>query len=468
MALSDDEKAIFDRLSSLLGKRPAHVKRRDAYYDGERRLEQLGLAVPPELERFTTLVAWPRISVDSLEQRLNVDGFRLPGTDEADDELYGIWQANGLDEESQVGHLEALLQDRAYVAVGTRAEDEPDPGMPLVTVESSDEVAHELDPRTRRVRAAVRRVRDTASIVRGAVEYGTLYLPGVTVWQERVGGSGWVEIDRNEHGLGVVPVVPLVNRPRLRRRQGTSEMGDVISLTDAACRALTNAQVATEVMAIPQRYVVGAQPKDFVDEAGQPVTQWETYFGAVWALANKDASVGQFTAAQLSNFTGIVNHYAQQCAAASGLPARFFGQVTTNPPSEGSIVADEVRLIMTARRKQRVFGGPWEWAMRLCRRVVDGDWDPRLARMETMWASPETPTEAQTADAVLKLLQAKDARGVPVLPLEMAREQLGWSKTKRDRARLMDDEVLDAELAAARSLAEPVDAGLVDAAAGGR
>lgn len=470
MALSDDEKVLFDRLSGTLGNYQTEYRRLDAYYEGLQRLEQLGLAVPPELERFVTTVNWPRIAADSVEQRCDVEGFRLPGAEEVDDDLWGLWQANDLDEESQQAHLDALIHGRSYVCVGTRAEDEPDAGVPLNTVESPQELTHEIDPRTRRLTAALRKTKSTDGTM---VEYATLYLPDETVWLERTGVSrGWVEVDRDPHQLGVVPVVPLLNRSRTKKRYGVSEMADVLRLTDAACRALTDAQVATEVLAVPQRYVLGATPKDFVDQNGEPLTAWETYFGAVWALASSDSKVGQFSAADLTNFERIVNHYANLVSGVSGLPTRFFGQYTTNPPSEGSIVADESRLIMNAYRKHRTWGGSWERVMRINRRLIDGDWNPNLARMETMWRNPETPTKAQQADAVVKLASAT-VDGRPIMPLEMAREELGWSKTKRDRARLMDEQAQadaanDPVVQAARALTEPATTVTADAAASGQ
>lgn len=460
MALSEAENETFKRLLSELRKAQGPLTRLDRYYEGQRRLEQLGLAIPPDLHRFVTLVSWPRITVDAIEQRCDIEGFRLPGAEAADDELWGLWQANDLDEESQMGNLDSIALGRAYLAVGTRNEDEPQANVPLITVESPFEVIHENDRRSREVSAALRRP---------STNEATLYLPDVTIWLEGGTRKGWQEVDRDEHELDVVPVVPLVNRPRIRQRFGVSEMNDVISLTDAACRALTNAQVATEVLAVPQRYVLGATPKDFVDKDGKPLTAWETYFGAVWALANKEAKIGQFTAADLKNFETIVNHYANLVSGASGLPTRFYGQVTVNPPSEGSIVADETRLIMNARRKHRFLGGSYERAMRIAKRIIDGSWDPGLARMETLWADPETPTRAQTADAVVKLVNTKADKD-SLLPVEAALEELGYSATRRAQILRMREKVRadavasDPLTAAAEAFRTPIPA---PAAAGG-
>ncbi|WP_329013193.1 phage portal protein [Micromonospora rifamycinica] len=459
MALSDDERETLGRLTLQLLRAQRPIRRLNAYYDGEQRVEQLGLAVPPELRQFLTIVNWPGTYVDAVEERLDLEGFRLPGADEADAELWQVWQENDLDEESQLGHLDALAVKRAFVVVGS-GDDTPDapdadgqagdrdPATPLVTVESATEVTVELSPRTRRVSAAAKVYQD------GGAQRSTLYQPNSTVWLERR-NARWVEVDRDEHGLGVVPVVPIVNRPRLARREGRSQLERVIDLTDAAARALTNAQLATEIMAIPQRYVLGASKGDFVDKDGKQLAAWEAYFGAIWALANKDAKVGQFTAADLANFKTIVDHYASLVAGVTGLPMRYLGQSTTNPPSAEGIRADESRLIKTCERFQRTAGGAWERTMRLVRRIIDGDWDPKLAQMETLWRDPATPTRAQQADAAVKLVQAG------VLPVEAAWEDMGYSAVRRRKLKAMRDaeRAADPTLEIARSLAAQQAAG---------
>lgn len=436
MSLTEDEWATFMRLRQLLLVDQPGLVSLDAYYEGMQRVEQLGMAVPPALRKFLTIVNWPRVTVDALEERIDLEGFRLPSEDDRDEDLWRVWQANGLDEESQLAHLDALVFGRSYLCVGAN---ELDANTPIVTVESPLEMVANRDPRTRAVSAALRIHQRPAAMGQRSEEFSTLYLPNETVWLELTEATGfiWAETDRNIHNMGVVPVVPLVNRTRTARRSGVSEMADVIPLTDAAARALTNAQLATEALSVPQRYVLGAKPSDFQDINGNFKTQWETYFSSVWALMNDQAKVGQFAAADLSNFTTIVEHYAGLVSSVSGLPIRYYGQNTANPPSEGSINADESRLIKRAERRERAWGGSWEAGMRLVRRIQEGDWNPDLASMETMWRDPSTPTRAQTADAVMKLASTQ-VGGVPILPLEMAREEIGWSATKRERARLLD------------------------------
>jgi hypothetical protein len=450
--LSDDENNLIRGLGEQIENAQPALDRLNGYYEGSQRLEVLGLAVPPELRRFTTIVNWPRLVVDSLDERLDVEGFRYPDSEDADENLWRVWQANDLDEESQLSRLDALVYGRSFICVGSN---EQDADTPLVTVESPGEVQVQRDARTRAVTAALRLygVGDD-----GMAQNATLYLPDGSVWAERRDGR-WVEVDRDEHRLGVVPVVPVVNRARTGRRAGVSEMNDVIGLTDAAARALTNAQVAAEALAVPQRGVLGASKGDFVDPDGTPLTVWEAYFGAVWALENPKAKTFQFDAAQLSNFETIVNVYARQVAGLTGLPPHYLGFSTDTPASADAIRSAESRLVKRCERKQGLWSGAYEQVMRLVVRLQTGRSDPQMSRLETLWRDPATPTRAQAADATVKLVQAG------ILPVEAAWEDLGYSAARRTRLR--DLRAADASDPVLERVARQLTGGDVAAAANG-
>jgi hypothetical protein len=162
--------------------------------------------------------------------------------------------------------------------------------------------------------------------------------------------------------------------------------------------------------------------------------------------------VGQFSAADLSNFKTIVDHYASLVSGVTGLPMRYLGQSTANPPSAEGIRADESRLIKTCERFEKSAAGSWELAMRIARRIIDGQWTPELLQLETMWRDPATPTRAQQADAAVKLVQAG------ILPIEAAWEDLGYSAARRAKLR---------ELRQADFAADPVREIAVGLTAGG-
>ena len=416
--LSDDEKALMVRLSTSLSKRAKHDARMDAYYEGRQRLDQIGLAVPPELRRFETVVNWPRAVVDEVARRLDVRGFVMPGEDDASEVLREGWEVNNLDSDAPLLSQETMITGRGFVTVGANEDDE---GHPLIRVEPSRQMAATVDARTRQMLGLLRSYKDADRARRR-----TLMLPNSTVWL-RMSTSGWRVEDRDDHGLGRVPAVMFLNRRRPGEWWGESEMTDVIPITDAAARTLTNLQVAQEGLAVPGRYIFGVDPSKMVDaKTGKPVPVWEAYYTALMVHANSDARAGQFTAADLKNFTETVNHYGQLAASVSGLPIRYFVVSTTNPAAEGAIRADESRLVKNAERKQTDWGDGWGWVMGLYVRLRTNKW-PETNRISTLWFDPGTPTFSQRADAVQKL-----AGGRPLLSRRGAWTELGWSKPRMD------------------------------------
>lgn len=417
MIVADFE--VFRALRDRLGRASGPMRGLDRYYDGAQRLHSLGLGLPPEMRRLQVVVNWPRLVVDSLEERLDIDGFRLAGSADTDARLWSWWQHNNLDEESSLAHLEALVCGRSYVTVGPPGDAS---GVPVITPESARSMVADIDPRTRTVRAALRLY--NAEQGGFGARSATLYLPERTVFYER-GRSGWRAADVIEHRLGVVPVVPLINRARLSDRDGRTEMADVLGLTDAACRTLTNLQGAQELLAVPQRYVLGASREDFLDADGNPVPAWEAYIGRILALADPEAKVGQFTAADLRNFTDTINAYARLVSALSGLPPHFLGLVSENPASADAIRSAEARLVKRAERRARAFSGAWEQVMRLAMLLIDGVLPADAVRLEAVWRDPSTPTYAAKADAVAKLVAAG------ILPTSVAWEELGYTAEQR-------------------------------------
>jgi len=272
----------------------------------------------------------------------------------------------------------------------------------------------------------------------GQARSATLYLPNETLWLEADGGP-FVATDVDEHGLGVVPVVPTFRRRRTaipagRLLQGTSAMEDVVPITDAAARDITNAQVAQETHAVPQRGVLGASKGDFVGQDGKQLTVWEAYFGSVWALANKDAKTFQFDASDMSNFERMMDLYARLASGVSGLPPNYFGLAADDAASADAIRSREARLVKIAERDQTTLGNSDATTLRIAARIRDGVWSDDLVGMETLWFDAGTPTYASRVDAVVKQYAATDVNGRPLIPREMAMEDLGWSPAKIQRA----------------------------------
>lgn len=426
MSLSGKELGILHHLETKLSEQNANDVLNDRYYEGKQRLEHIGLAVPPELRRFEMIPNWCRTVVDTVSNRQRMKTFYLPDEDKASVQLREGWDYNNLDSESKIMQKEKLILGRGFVSVGSNEED---PANPLIQIESPRELAVDVDPVFRRIRSAARFYRDEIRPTYVRPNRVTLYRPDANVWCRR-GDHGWEETDRDEHKLGRVSIVMFLNRRRLGRWTGVTEMADVIPFVNAGARALTDLQLAVETHAIPPRYALGVSKGDFVDKSGNPLPAWEAYFNSFMASANKDASIGQLTGTSLENFHNSVDHYAKQVAGLTGLPVRYFGQNTANPPTEGSIVADESRLIENVESKNTEDGDGWGWVMGLWLRFKTGEW-VEGSRIKAEYYNPATPTQAQTADAVSKLY----SNGQGAISRETVWDEMGWSPGRKDRER---------------------------------
>lgn len=440
--LDDDTMQVFRRLVEKLNTQRPDLEWLDAYYHGVQRLAALGMALPPEMDRLSTVVNWPRLVVDSIEERLDIEGFRYPGEAAGDERLWSIWQANNLDENSQLAHVDALTYGRAFVLVQPPL---PSENVPVITVESARSLVVDVDPIGRHPRAALKVWTDTDG------DHATLWLPGRVLTMVK-DAHQWVVRTEQAHSP-VVPVVPIYNRARVADLDGETEMADVIPLSDAVCRSLTVMQAAAELAAVPQRYVFGASEADFKRPDGTRIPAWEAYMGRIWAMANADGKAGSFPAADLRNFTAVIDTYARIVSALSGLPPHYLGFSSDNPASADAIRSSEGRLVKRAERKQRMFGGSWESVMRIAL-LLSGDAMPSTVDgLETVWRDASTPTFASKADAVSKLVAAG------IYPVTYAPEALGLSQAERARIELLrrNEEGVDVDrlMASAAALDEP-------------
>lgn len=404
------------------------------HFEGTMPLNYLHPELLAELEdRLQQVVInWPELVIDCLDERLDLTGFRVSGQARPDADLEEIWQYNDLDELSQQAHIDALVMRRAFAIVGSN-EDGDAP--PIITMESPLEVHAERDPRTREVAAAVKQW--TVEEPEKKIQHATLYLPMSTRWYVKDGGN-WVEDPDHapdEHELGMVPVVPIVNRPRLQRPGGKSELSSIIPISNAANKIATDMMVSGEFHAMPRRWALGFGPEDFQDEHGRKLSVWSKIAGRIWASSKskqEGAEVGQFPEANLENFHRTINLLAQIVGSLGALTPQAMGlQNAANPATADAIRAGESRLVKRAERRQSGFGGGHERTMRIADRIRTGVWRPELRRLESLWRDASTPTVAQSADAAVKKHQTG------IVPLRQTREDLGYTS---EQIALMEEE----------------------------
>jgi hypothetical protein len=441
LGLTEQEVRIASFLATRLFEQRPYLQLRGLYYDGLQKMQDLGISIPPSLSKLRTVIGWPRVGVDAISNRCRVEGFRYPEQPKTDADVWSIWQANNLDSESQLAHIDALVYGRCYLVVGSG--DDTTFGQPLVTAESPLNMTALWDARMRRVTAAFQVYLDSdfTSDMYGQ-QIAALYLPNSTIHLGRQGtnilnnknAGGWQVITRDNHMLGRVPVVRMANRCRLNNRDGLSEITpEWMNTTDSATRTLLSMELGREFYAAPRRYILGASEDQFVKSDGSPVSAWETYLSKVWAIPAPDdgapnPQVGEFKSGDPKAYTELIDAYAKIMSGEMGVPPHFLGVYSDgNPASADAIRSGYEELTVRSTNKHIQFGDAWEDAMRLALLIRDGSLPPESYRMETDWMDPSPRTPASTAQAIFQMVEA----GAVPPTSDVITKRLGFSAMER-------------------------------------
>jgi len=440
-----------ERLSKQLADQKRAVALYDDYYSGRHRL---AFASTKFREAFGDLFSAFAVNicglvVDAVVERLHVEGFRL-GEPSGDADAWRIWQANQLDSESELAHREALIKRTSYALVWDWPElDRPwwlrgSGDLPRITYEDASEMVVDVDPGDRRVRrAALKMWQGDDSTV-----FATMYLPDrIEKWQRSrnaFGLAGWQprEVDGEPwplpNPLGAVPVVPLANRSRLVAPP-MSELTDVVPIQDAYNKLIADMMVASEFAAYPQRYAIGLELPTGEDGTQAPIIAavsrlWEGRVPDGWSRENNpDPRFGEFETAKLSNYVEAADMLLHVGAFVSRTPPHYFVGKASDLPSGESIKSGETGLTSKVRSRMRPLGEGHEEVIRLGFAVI-GDGRARVLNSETIWGDPETRSESEQVDALVKLRYLE-------VPLQQLWKDKGYSETEIARFRIMRQEM---------------------------
>lgn len=443
----DQVKAYAQQLNS----QQAHLQTYDNYYDGCQPIS----FISPEVRRLVgnrlteLVINWPQLVLDSIENRLDVEGFRLGGADDADQGLWQTWQANNMDVESQVGHLEAMLYGRS----GVSAWPEGNTGnTPVYSIETPRETLFDYAPGTRELRAVYKQwaddkqvnariyLPDRVEVYAGASRASVVNANGIKTASMAYDISSVVkQVDELRNPLGVVPIVPLVNRRRTAKMDGKSELDPILPLADAINKLATDLMVTSEFYAEPRRWATGIQLPARGGEGADTVQRVQAEVRAYWDALEKGrtriggggVTFGQDQQADLSQIVSAIEMLVQYLGALGVLPPHFLGISTANPASADAIRSSEASMVKRSERKKRPFGGTWEtlqcYGQAIKEDVKVSELDPKYLRMETVWASSETQTISQLGDFAQKMVD------VEVMTVPTAQEWIGMTPAQQQR-----------------------------------
>ncbi|MCC5580595.1 phage portal protein [Microtetraspora sp. AC03309] len=468
MATAVEALALLDKLSRELDRRQPEQQRAESYYDGE---HNLLFASPQFRQYFGGLFSyfadnWCQVVVDSVAERLTVRGIRLgTGTDAdtgalADAESRRVWLENELDADSGLAFVDTLTASRTHVLVWGNLDDEK---TPEVTFEAPGETIVGYEPGSRRRRrAALKKWRDDDN------EYATLYLPG-EVWKfvkpalsvpvvdgrtesglivagtVSLAGEGWQlrevpgEPNPQKNPMGVVPMVELPNRSRLAK-DPVSEIRNVIPLQDAVNLLWSHLLTASDFAAFPQRVIMGMDvpKKPILDKTTGEIVAYEPIDLAKYAvdrvvwLEDPNAKIGEWTAADLANYTNVIEVAVGHIAAQTRTPQHYLIGKMANMSAD-ALKAAETGLVSRVRERQVYLGEAIREMWRLVA-LAQGE-DKRAKAIKTgtvLWADPESRSDAELVDSLVKL------KGIGV-PDEALWERYGADIDEIERWRRMRD-----------------------------
>lgn len=419
-------------MSGKLHTQAAEGRKYTQYYDAEN--TPLSYAQEKFKEIFGSLFRGYKdnfcsLIVDSISERLTVKGFRMGPDEDADEDAKDIWQRNFLDADSNAAHIDALVQGSAFNIVWGDEDDEP-----VITPESGTEVTVQYAPgNRRRLDAGYREYVDDWGVI-----HATLWLPdtsryaGVYTTQRGSNDRKWEDPERSRNPLGVVPIVPLLNRKRLKQ-QPVSELAGIIPIQDAINKISADAIVASEMAAFPQRVILGLEPFEDTDEERQKMLR--AYIDRILAFDGENAKIDQWDAADLSNWVHLIDMLVQHMASQSRVPFHYFLLNGGQAPSGESITAAEAGLVAKAKERMLHFGESWEHTMRLAF-AVKGDPRAEAWDAEVIWGDPEHRQRSALIDALGK---EKETLNVPERKLW---EKAGYSPQEIARFREMREEEL--------------------------
>lgn len=351
-----------------------------------------------------SVTPWLGLVVTAVAQSLYVEGYRSADIDENIATPWKAWQANGLDARQIAVHRGALSLGLSYVTVL--------PG-------------------------------DIAPVIRGRSARTT-----ITVYQDPAGdewpmyalggeglgrGQGWrlwlyddeyrwtldadssmssiKYLDREEHGLGVCPVIRFANMLDLDGR-ATGEVGPLIPLAGRIDQDTFDRLVVQRFGAWVVRYIAGmAKPGETEEE--QRAAKLKLSIEDVLVSTSKDTKFGTLPATPLEGFIKARDADIRDLAAVSQTPPHHLLGEMANLSAE-ALAAAEAGLTRKVEERRHTFGESWEQVLRLAAAAA-GDADAAAdTTAEVIWRDTESRSLAQVADALGKIATQL---GVPVQAL---------------------------------------------------
>ena len=347
------------------------------YYDGDQPLMYTASRMRDlfeKLELSTFVENWCAVVIDSANDKINLSSIIVKDS-AANDLLAETWEDIEAGLEASDVHEAALVVGESYLIIWPNAEDDKktdmfynDPRLVHLFYEPGN-------PRKKKYGAkwyvdSTNHIRITLyypdeikyfrsdKIAANVDSYKSFraFNPG-----EEEGGEA------AENPFGEVPIFHF----RLERRKVKGDLVNAIPGQNAINKLVTDMMVAAEYGAFKQRWIISNADTKALENA--PNIIWEIPAGDG---AGQAASVGEFSATELKNYIGAIEHCAISMAIISRTPKHYLMQQGGDPSGE-ALVASEAPLNKRCKDHIDKFIPIWKDAVRFMLKVMGKEIDKK-------------------------------------------------------------------------------------------
>jgi hypothetical protein len=374
--------------NKLLAKR-SRVMLRYRYYEMKNVIKDFGISTPPDLKNVTNALGWCGKAVDSLADRLVLQGFK--------NDAYGlnnVYEQNNMDILVDSAILGALISACDFIYIAADND-----GFPRMRVVDGRHATGVIDPITNMLKEGYA-VLEFDEFDQPLIE--AYFVAGATTFYEK-GKKPYTVTNSAPYPL----LVPVIYCPDATRPFGHSRISRAcMSIVDSAMRTVKRSEISAEFYSYPQKYILGMDPN------AEEMEKWRVTMSSMLRIDKDDDGdhpvVGQFQTAAQTPHSEQLRIFAGLFAGETGLTLDDLGFPSANPSSSEAIRAAHESLRLTARKAQRTLGVGLLNAGYLAACVRDDyPYERRqLAGTMLMWApifEPDITALSGIGDAVQKI-----------------------------------------------------------------
>lgn len=458
---TDAELEVLSRLHQTISARARKNALRSRFVAAEAALEEVGFTVPPGMDRLQVALDWPAKVVSAFAARQVPEFFTTRVKTSLLDDVEDVYAANDFHAVERWA-IEAADQHGCsfvFVTLGDTSQGEPEY---LLSARTALTATAELDPRSRRVTAALEIVGTTRVV---------LHLPGRVLTCVRR-PARWMVEDEHPTGTSMVLCAPFVHGGSLEKPLGRSRVTNtVMSLTYAGMRTLLRQEVSAEFYQAPRFALLGVDESVFTDPVtGRKVSPLELLTGAIWAIPDihpedeadvpdqlRRAGFEQLSQLSMQPFSDQYRLLAAALSGAASIPPQYLGVVQdSNPTSAQAIEAQEVDLVREVRAQNPSLGvGRRTLALAILNAIygeLDSEQHAELRSLTPRWEDPRTRSMAEMSNMVHQQTQVGNFQAGSVstlrqLPLSLEDVESVAEDARRAEGAGILDKVLESDRA---------------------